>query len=253
MLTKRIVPCLDVKEGRVVKGTCFVSLKDAGDPVELARCYEEEGADELVLLDITASVEKRQTFIDVVEQIAKNLSIPFTVGGGIRTLDDIRRLMNAGADKIAINTAALNRPELIAEAAQAFGSQALVVAIDVKRGTQGWEVFSHGGRTPTGKDAIAWAKRVQELGAGEILATSIDRDGTKQGYDLQLIQALNQVLEIPIIASGGVGCWEDIRDVFAIGQADAALAASLFHFDGCCISKLKEQLAKTQIKVRVRL
>lgn len=251
MLTKRIIPCLDVKDGQVVKGKCFMDLQQAGDPVSLARFYERQGADELVLLDITASIEKRSTFLDVVTKVAKQLSIPFAVGGGIRSLSDIHRLLNAGADKISLNTAALNTPQLIRQAAEAFGSQCIILGIDVKKKNSGWEVFSHSGTIPVGKDALSWALEGQELGAGELLVTSIDRDGTQEGYDLELIQMLSKHLSIPIIASGGVGKWEDMKDVFVHGQADAALAASLFHLKGCSIGELKKLLAKEDILVRL--
>lgn len=250
MLTKRIIPCLDIKEGRVVKGTRFLALKNVGDPITLAQIYEENGADELVLLDITASLEKRKTFVEIVDEVAKHLSIPFTVGGGVRSLSDIRGLLNAGADKVAINTAALFSPELLQEVAYLFGSQAIVLAMDVKRKARGWEVFSHGGTNATGKEALTWAKEAQDLGVGELLVTSIDRDGTGQGYDLDLVQSLSDLLDIPIIASGGVGRWEDIHDVFAIGHADGALAASLFHFDCNSITHLKTNLANAGIEVR---
>jgi cyclase len=251
MLTKRIIPCLDVKDGQVVKGKCFVDLQQAGDPVALARFYESQGADELVLLDITASIEERSTFLDVVTQVAKQLSIPLTVGGGIRSLSDIRRLLNAGVDKVSLNTAALKTPQLIQQAVEAFGSQCIILAIDVKKTDSGWEVFSHSGTVSTGEDALSWALEGQRLGAGELLVTSIDRDGTQEGYDLELIQMLSAHLSIPIIASGGVGKWEDIKDVFVQGKADAALAASLFHFKGCSVGELKRLLAQEDILVRL--
>ncbi len=251
MLTKRIIPCLDVKEGKVVKGKSFMGLQEAGDPVSLAKLYEAQGADELVLLDIAATLEGRNTFLDIVAQTAKELSIPFSVGGGIRSLDDIRRLLNAGADKVSLNSAALNRPDLIREAAEAFGSQCVILAIDVKRKGASWEVYSHAGTLATGKDALEWALEGQRLGAGELLVTSIDRDGNQQGYDLELIEKLSNRLTIPIIASGGVGKWEDIRDAFVKGKADAALAASLFHFSRCPISELKQRLANEGICVRI--
>jgi imidazole glycerol-phosphate synthase subunit HisF len=251
MLTKRIIPCLDLKEGRVVKGKCFLDLREAGDPLLLAKFYEEEGADELVLLDITASIEGRETLLEVVEGIARQISIPLIVGGGVRTISDIRRLLSVGVDKVAINTAALQNPELIREAAGRFGSQCIVLAIDVKRNQEGWQVFSHGGTMATDKDALEWALLGQKLGAGELLVTSMDRDGTKEGYDLALIRLLSDALSIPIIASGGVGKWEDIRDVFLEGKADAALAASLFHFGICSVSQLKCQLNQQNIPVRL--
>jgi imidazole glycerol-phosphate synthase subunit HisF len=250
MLTKRIIPCLDVQNGKVVKGTQFTDLQEAGSPVAMAKYYESQGADEIVLLDITASIEERATFLDVVTQVAKQLSIPFAVGGGVRSLSDIRRLLNAGADKVSLNSAALINPQLIRDAALAFGSQCVILAIDAKKTNNGWEVYSHSGSLSTGKNALMWALEGEELGAGEILVTSIDRDGTKQGYDLELIQTLKRSLKIPIIASGGVGALEDIRDVFSQGNADAALAASIFHFRQCTITQLKDFLAKENILVR---
>ncbi len=251
MLTKRIIPCLDVKGGKVVKGKCFLDLQLAGDPVAMAKFYEQQGADELVLLDITASIEDRDTFLDVVAQVAKQLSIPLTVGGGIRSLSDIHRLLNAGVDKVSLNTAALKTPQLIRQAADAFGSQCIILAVDAKKTGFEWEVFSHSGTIATGKDAISWAFEGQQLGAGELLVTSIDRDGTQEGYDLELIQRLSTHLSIPVIASGGVGKWEDIKDVFIKGKADAALAASLFHFNRCSVEQLKRLLAQENILVRL--
>lgn len=250
MLTKRIIPCLDIKDGKVVKGKCFIDLQCAGEPVAMAKVYEEQGADELVLLDITASIEERDIFLDVVVQVAKHLSITLTVGGGIRSLSDIRRLLNAGVDKVSLNTAALKTPLLIKQAAEAFGSQCIILAIDAKRIGSGWEVFSHSGTVSTGKDVLAWAFEGQRLGAGELLVTSIDRDGTHQGYDLALIKRLSTKLSIPLIASGGVGKWEDIKDLFIKGDADAALAASLFHFNRCSIGELKRLLTQQNIRVR---
>lgn len=250
MLTKRIIPCLDVKEGRVVKGKCFLDLVHAGDPVEMAKVYEDQGADELVLLDITASIEDRSTFLDVIDRVAKKLSIPFTVGGGIRSLADIRRLLNAGVDKVSLNTAALKNPELLVQAAESFGSQCIVLAMDVKKMERGWEVFSYAGTRPAGRDALEWALEGQRLGAGELLVTSIDRDGTQNGYDLDLMRLLSSNLTVPIIASGGVGKWEDIRNVFQEGKADAALAASIFHFNGMTVKELKELLAQENVEVR---
>jgi imidazole glycerol-phosphate synthase subunit HisF len=250
MLTKRIIPCLDVKDGKVVKGKNFTGLIEAGDPVALAKSYEMQGADELVLLDITATLEGRGAFLDIVSNCAKELSIPFSVGGGIRSLEDIRLLLNAGADRVSLNSAALNNPQLIKEAADAFGSQCIILAIDVKKTERGWEVFSRSGTTATSLDAVSWALEGQRLGAGEILVTSIDRDGTKKGYDLELIEILSRTLSIPVIASGGVGKIEDIRDAFIKGNADAALAASLFHFDRCSIQELKRFLDKEGIRVR---
>ncbi|MEQ1793835.1 MAG: imidazole glycerol phosphate synthase subunit HisF, partial [Nitrospira sp.] len=232
MLTKRIIPCLDVKDGRVVKGVSFVNLRDAGDPVEVAAVYDREGADELCFLDITASHENRKTIIDVVEQTAARVFMPVTVGGGVRTLDDIRALLNAGADKVSINTAAVQRPEFVREAAQKFGTQCIVVAIDAKRSaTPGrWEVFTHGGRKTTGLDAVEWTKRMEIYGAGEILLTSMDQDGQQSGYDLGLTAAVSETVSIPVIASGGVGTLEHLYDGFTKGKADAVLAASIFHF-----------------------
>ena len=251
MLTKRIIPCLDVKEGRVVKGKCFNDLKNAGDPVTLAKHYEQSGADELVLLDISASIEGRSTFLEVVAQVARELSIPFSVGGGIRSLDNVRALLNAGADKVSLNSAALKTPQLIQQAAKKFGSQCIILAIDVKKTESGWRVFSHSGTIATDKEVLEWALEGQNLGAGELLITSIDRDGMEQGYDLELIRMLTKQLSIPLIASGGVGKWQDIKDVFVEGEADAALAASLFHFDKCTIPQLKRLLAQEKIKVRL--
>lgn len=244
MLTKRIIPCLDVKDGRVVKGVSFVSLRDAGDPVEVAAVYDREGADELCFLDITASHENRKTIIDVVEQTAARVFMPVTVGGGVRTLDDIRALLNAGADKVSINTAAVQRPEFVKEAAQRFGTQCIVVAIDAKRGaTAGrWEVFTHGGRNSTGLDAVEWARRMESYGAGEILLTSMDQDGQQSGYDLGLTAAVSGQVSIPVIASGGVGTLEHLYDGFTKGKADAVLAASIFHFRTYTIPQAKAYL-----------
>ncbi|MBM4079434.1 MAG: imidazole glycerol phosphate synthase subunit HisF, partial [Planctomycetes bacterium] len=232
MLAKRIIPCLDVKDGRVVKGTKFLSLRDAGDPVEVAAQYERDEADELCFLDITASHEKRDIIIDVVSRTAEQVFMPLTVGGGIRTVDDIRRLLKAGADKVSLNTAAVQNPDIVNESSKRFGSQCIVVAIDAKRAAQPgqWEVFTHGGRTPTGRDALKWAAEAEERGAGEILLTSMDCDGTKNGYDIELTRAVSERLEIPVIASGGAGNLLHIYDVFAAGKADAALAASIFHY-----------------------
>ncbi len=251
MLAKRIIPCLDVKEGRVVKGVNFVNLRDAGDPVENARYYDEEMADELVFLDITASYEKRFIMIDVVRRVAEQVFMPFTVGGGIRTLEDIRALLKAGADKVSINTAAVKRPELVREAARAFGSQCIVVAIDAKRRGNSWEVYVHGGRTPTGIDALEWAKRVEELGAGEILLTSMDRDGTKDGYDLELTRAVSEAVSIPVIASGGAGNLEHLYEGIVEGKADAVLAASIFHFREYSVRQAKEYLKSKGVPVRL--
>jgi cyclase len=251
MLTKRIIPCLDVKDGRVVKGVRFLSLKDAGDAVEIARVYEKQRADELVFLDITASFEARKTLIELVRKVASNIFMPFTVGGGIRGIDDIRALLNAGADKVSINTAAVNNPRLISEAARRFGSQCIVVAIDAKRKGNRWEVFTHGGRTHTGLDALLWAKRAQKLGAGEILLTSMDFDGTKDGYDIALTHAVSSSLEIPVIASGGAGEKKHFLDVFQGGKADAALAASIFHYGEYTIQEIKQYLKSKGVNVRI--
>lgn len=252
MLTKRIIPCLDVKEGRVVKGVSFVNLRDAGDPVEAAVGYDREGADELCFLDITASHENRKTIIDVVERTAARVFMPVTVGGGVGTLDDIRALLNAGADKVSINTAAVRRPEFVKEAAQRFGTQCIVVAIDAKRTTAGrWEVFTHGGRTATGIDVVEWAVRMQQYGAGEILLTSMDQDGRQTGYDLDLTATVSGALSIPVIASGGVGTLEHLYDGFVKGKADAVLAASIFHFRTYTIAQAKSYLRDRGVPVRV--
>ncbi|ADO44816.1 imidazoleglycerol phosphate synthase, cyclase subunit [Hydrogenobacter thermophilus TK-6] len=250
MLAKRIIPCLDVAKGRVVKGVRFENLVDAGDPVEVAKAYEEQGADELVFLDISASYEGRSIMIDVVRRVAEQVFMPFTVGGGIRDIEDIRKLLLAGADKVSINTAAVKNPGLIRESAIRFGSQCIVVAIDAKRKYGGWEVYINGGRTPTGLDAVEWAKKVASLGAGEILLTSIDADGTKSGYDVELTRAVAESVNIPVIASGGAGTFEHFYSVFTDGKADAALAASLFHFKEISIHELKEYLHSKGIPVR---
>ena len=250
MLTKRIIPCLDVKEGRVVKGVSFVSLQDAGDPMELARFYDKQGADELVFLDISASHEGKETMVEVVKTVASELSIPFTVGGGIRTLDDMKRMLRAGADKVSLNTAALDRPELIKEGADFFGSQCIVVAIDAKRNGDSWDVYTHGGRNKTGWDAVEWAKKSVELGAGELLVTSMDMDGVKNGFDLELTKAIRDAVEVPVIASGGAGTREHFEDVFKIVDADAALAASIFHYRETSIAEVKEYLRKEGVNVR---
>ncbi len=254
-LAKRIIPCLDVDAGRVVKGVRFVDIRDAGDPLEVARCYDEQGADELAFLDITASNEERDTMLHVVEAVAGEVFIPLTVGGGIRTLDDIRRLLNAGADKISINTAAVNNPELVREATREFGSQCIVVAIDAKQaGANGarpkWQVFTHGGRRETGIDAVAWAEKMTGYGAGEILLTSMDRDGTRDGFDLSLTRAVSTAVSIPVIASGGVGNLEHLVEGVIEGKADAVLAASIFHFGEYTVRQAKQTMAQHGIEVR---
>jgi len=257
VLAKRIIPCLDVKEGRVVKGVGFVNLKDAGNPVEAARAYDAEGADELCFLDILASHEERKIFIDVVSRTAEQVFMPLTVGGGVRTLDDIRDLLRAGADKVSINTAAVQRPEFVKEAAERFGTQCIVVAIDAKRvgndakrSGGGWEVFTHGGRRPTRLDAVDWARKMASFGAGEILLTSMDRDGTKEGYDLALTAAIADAVEIPVIASGGAGTLEHLYEGFAKGKADAVLAASIFHYRQHTIREAKDYLRTRGVPVR---
>jgi cyclase len=252
MLAKRIIPCLDVDKGRVVKGIKFKQLRDAGDPVEVAKAYEEQGADELVFLDITASAEDRKIMLDVVKRVAETVFMPFTVGGGIRTLDDIRKLLESGADKVSINTAAVKNSNLVYEGAKRFGSQCIVVAIDAKRRPRGgWEVYIHGGRTPTGIDAVEWAKRVEDLGAGEILLTSMDQDGTKEGYDVELTRAVAEAVKIPVIASGGAGKKEHFYEAFTKGKADSCLAASLFHFKELTVEELKKYLKEKGIHVRL--
>lgn len=254
MLTKRIIPCLDIKEGRVVKGVKFLGLRDAGDPVEVAREYDRQEADELVFLDITASVEGRKTLVDLVERIARAIFMPFTVGGGIAGIDDIRNLLHAGAEKISINTQAVRRPELITESSRRFGSQCIVVAIDAKAragDSAGWEVFTHGGRNPTGLDAVDWACRAAELGAGEILLTSMDCDGTKNGFDVGLTRAVSAAVDIPVIASGGAGNPEHFYTVFSQANADAGLAASIFHYGEITIRQLKEYLRERGVAVRI--
>ena len=254
MFTKRIIPCLDVHNGRVVKGVNFVDLKDAGDPVEIARAYDKAGADELVFLDITASSDARDTVVDMVRKVAEVVFIPFTVGGGIRTVDDFRAILREGADKVSVNSAAINRPELISEAAEKFGSQCVVVAIDAKRrpdGT-GWNIYKNGGRIDMGLDAVEWAVRAERLGAGEILLTSMDCDGTKNGYDLELTRAVAESVSIPVIASGGAGTKEHFYDALSEkGKADAALAASLFHYKELEIREVKEYLRSRNIPVRL--
>jgi cyclase len=252
MLTKRIIPCLDVKDGRVVKGVRFVELRDAGDPVENAKFYDEQGADELTFLDITASFEKRKIILTVVERTANEVFMPLTVGGGIRDLMDIRDLLNAGADKVSMNTAAVEDSDFIRRAAERFGSQCIVLAIDAKRrAPSGWEVYTHGGRTPTGLDAVAWAKKGEELGAGEILLTSMDRDGTKDGYDLGLTRTISEAVGIPVIASGGAGNLEHLYEALAQGSADAVLAASIFHYREYSIREAKEYLREKGVEVRL--
>ncbi|MCX6730662.1 MAG: imidazole glycerol phosphate synthase subunit HisF [Candidatus Roizmanbacteria bacterium] len=250
MLAKRIIPCLDVDNGRVVKGVNFVQLKDAGDPVELAKFYYQEGADELVFLDITASSDNRKTMIEVVKKVAQELFIPFTVGGGIRSVQDIKGILLAGADKVAVNTAAIKTPQLISEGARMFGNQCIVVAIDAKKNRRKWEVYINGGRTPTGIGVLDWAQQVAKLGAGEILLTSMDRDGTKKGFDINLTKVISESVAIPVIASGGAGTKEDFMAVLKEGKADAALAASLFHFGEFSISEVKEYLIDNKIEVR---
>jgi cyclase len=252
MPAKRIIPCLDVREGRVVKGIQFVQIRDAGDPVEAAAAYDQDGADELVFLDITASHERRDIMIDVVERVGDQVFIPFTVGGGLRTVDDMRAILRAGADKVSVNTAAVQNPRLIADGAEAFGSQCIVLAIDAKRKGDSWEVYVHGGRTPTGKDAVEWAKRGEWLGAGEILLTSMDRDGTKEGYDLALTRAIADSVRIPVIASGGAGAVEHMRDAFVEGHAEAALIASMVHYDKMSMWDMKRRLADQGINVRLQ-
>lgn len=252
MLTKRIIPCLDVNAGRVVKGVNFVNLQDAGDPVECAIAYDRAGADELVFLDITASHEARPTMIKVVEKVAESIYIPFTVGGGIRKIEDIRDLLKAGCDKVSINTTAVNHPELVKQAAKRFGSQCIVVAIDAKRVAKNkWKVFTHGGRTETKLDAIQWAKRAHQLGAGEILLTSMDRDGTKVGYDLALTRRISDAVPIPVIASGGAGTLEHFYDALTEGKASAVLAASLFHFGTYTVGEVKQFLKQKKLSIRI--
>ena len=253
MLTKRIIPCLDVKGGRVVKGVSFVNLRDAGDPVEVARAYDREGADELCFLDITASHEQRAIILDVVARTAEQVFMPLTVGGGIRALDDIRALLSAGADKVSINTAAVERPEFVREAAERFGTQCIVVAIDAKRrasGSEGWEVFTHGGRRPTGLNAVQWAVQMEAYGAGEILLTSMDQDGQQTGYDVDLSAAVSEAVSIPVIASGGVGTLDHLYEGFTRGKADAVLAASIFHYRTHTIPEAKAYLRDKGVSIR---
>ena len=256
MLAKRIIPCLDVAEGRVVKGVQFLGLRDAGDPVEIARRYDAEGADELTFLDISASHEGRETMLHVVERVADEVFIPLTVGGGIRTLEDVRRLLNAGADKVSINTAAVTNPDFVREASDKVGSQCIVVAIDAKRVSAPgeplrWEIFTHGGRKPTGLDAIAWARKMVDFGAGELLVTSMDRDGTRIGFDLELMRNIGEAVEVPTIASGGVGNLDHLNEGILQGKADAVLAASIFHFGEFTVHQAKEHMAQAGIEVRL--
>jgi cyclase len=256
MLARRIIPCLDVTAGRVVKGVNFVNLTDAGDPVEIARRYDDQGADEITFLDITASSDQRDIILSVIEQVAEQVFIPLTVGGGVRALPDVRRLLNAGADKVSINTSAVTRPELVKESSDYFGSQAIVVAIDAKRVSAPgeplrWEVFTHGGRTPTGLEVVAWAERMAQLGAGEILLTSMDRDGTRSGFDLELTRAVADAVPVPVIASGGVGSLQDLADGVLKGHADAVLAASIFHFGQYTVGQAKAFLAAQGITMRM--
>ena len=252
MLAKRIIPCLDVTGGRVVKGTNFVDLRDAGDPVEIARRYDEQGADELTFLDITATSDERDLILKVIEDVAAQVFMPLTVGGGARKAEDVRRLLNAGADKVSINSAGVNNPDLIAETSSIYGSQAIVVAIDAKRRGDGtWEVYTRGGRTPTGIDAVEWAKKVEKLGAGEILLTSMDGDGTKAGFDLELTRAVSDSVSIPVIASGGVGNLQHLVDGIVVGHADAVLAASIFHFGEYTIEEAKRYMQDRGIPVRL--
>ena len=257
MLAKRIIPCLDVDRGRVVKGIKFIGLRDAGDPVEIARRYNEQGADELTFLDITASSDERELILHVVEEVAAQVFIPLTVGGGVRKVEDVRRLLNAGADKVSINTAAVQNPQLVADAAGRYGAQCIVVAIDAKQTKPAaslgirWEVFTHGGRRPAGLDAVAWARKMQTLGAGEILLTSMDRDGTREGFDLALTRAVAEAVDVPVIASGGVGKLDHLAEGVLEGRADAVLAASIFHFGEFTVREAKEYMAKRGIEVRL--
>jgi len=255
-LAKRIIPCLDVDNGRVVKGVQFVDIRDAGDPVEVAKRYDEQGADEITFLDITASSDNRETMVHVVEQVASQVFIPLTVGGGIRTIDDIRRMLNAGADKVGINTAAVFNPEFVKEAAEKYGSQCIVVALDAKKVSQEgepnrWEIFTHGGRKPTGIDAIEWAKKMTGYGAGEILLTSMDRDGTKIGFDLELTRAISDAVNVPVIASGGVGELQHLVEGVVKGKADAVLAASIFHFGEYTVEQAKQAMQDAGVEVRL--
>lgn len=248
---KRIIPCLDVDQGRVVKGIKFVNIRDAGDPVEMAQLYDQKGADELVFLDITASSDKRKIMVDVVERTGDVVFIPFTVGGGLRNIEDIKAILRAGADKVSLNTSAVQNPDLIKESSRIFGSQCIVLAVDAKRKGNSWEVYTHGGRTPTGIDAVEWVKKAENLGCGEILLTSMDADGTKDGYDLPLTKAISEAVNIPVIASGGAGNEEHIYDALTKGKADAALAASIFHYEEHSIRKIKEYLRSKNVSVRL--
>lgn len=248
---KRIIPCLDVDRGRVVKGIKFVNIRDAGDPVEMAQLYDQKGADELVFLDITASSDKRKIMVDVVERTGDVVFIPFTVGGGLRNIEDIKAILRAGADKVSLNTSAVQNPDLIKESSRIFGSQCIVLAVDAKRKQNGWEVYTHGGRTPTGIDAVEWVKKAENLGCGEILLTSMDADGTKDGYDLPLTKAISEAVNIPVIASGGAGNAEHIYGALTKGKADAALAASIFHYEEHSIRKIKEYLKSNNVPVRL--
>jgi cyclase len=250
-LAKRIIPCLDVTDGRVVKGVNFVELRDAGDPVEIARRYDEQGADELTFLDITASSDNRGLILHIIENVASQVFIPLTVGGGVRAVEDVRRLLNAGADKVSMNTAAVVNPQLVSDASGRFGSQCIVVAIDAKRVGDHWEVFTHGGRKPTGLDAVEWAKKMVDLGAGELLLTSMDRDGTKSGFDLALTRAISDAVDVPIVASGGVGNLDHLVDGVKQGGADAVLAASIFHFGEYSVNQAKHYMADHGIEVRL--
>jgi len=250
-LAKRIIPCLDVTNGRVVKGVNFIGLRDAGDPIEISRRYDDQGADELTFLDITASSDDRDLILHIIEEVAAQVFIPLTVGGGVRKVEDVRRLLNAGADKVSINTSAVQNPELVREAADRYGSQCIVVAIDAKRAKNGWQVFTHGGRNATGLDVIEWAKKMQALGAGEILLTSMDRDGTRNGFDLALIRSVSDTVDVPVIASGGVGNLQHLVDGIVGGHADAVLAASIFHYGEYTVRQAKEYMAQHGVEVRL--
>ncbi len=251
-LAKRIIPCLDVTAGRVVKGVNFVELRDAGDPVEIARRYDEQGADELTFLDITATSDGRDLILNIIEAVASQVFIPLTVGGGVRSVDDVRRLLNAGADKISINSSAIANPQMVADAAQKYGSQCIVIAIDAKKSAEGkWEVFTHGGRKPTGLDVVEWAKKMESLGVGELLLTSMDRDGTKSGFDLELTRAVSDAVSIPVIASGGVGGLQDLADGITRGKADAVLAASIFHYGQHTVQEAKQFMSGLGIPMRL--